>query len=455
MNKPLYRILCLLTMLFFILIFVQEQWHPFPVKPLNGVTEATPRPQASMEGFRSGELQDGMEQYSREHFGFREYFIRAYNQYLWDFHKQTDVQSILIGKKHYLYNTDFIEDYQGVLWKRYAPDFQTLENNLLREARRLRKLQDLLAERGKLLFVLMEPSKVRVYPEYLPDDIVSPEGNLTAADLYPAIFDSLGVNYLNVDRWFQSVKDSVPYPLYPQFGTHWSNLAALHATDSILGYMEKKSHSALPRLAISDILYDTTMVPDDDLEKLLNLAWANHEKPNLYAPYEIVSDSNTAHPSWLVIGDSYFWNIAYHIKLDQIFSRHHFWYYNSSVFYDPAHTNTREVDLYDELMQADIVTVAYCTANLYAMSNMFSAKALVSLCHSQEEIDQVLNGIKESMRNTPEWLEALQGKADAKGQSLDAVMQDDAEYMLYMNVEDYFPLSSFNTPSTSTTKLSR
>lgn len=448
MKKTVCLILCLLTLSIFLMIDIQQRWHPFSCKPLNGVQEATPFPEITMANFASGQLQSGMEQYSKEHFGFREPLIRTYNQYLWDCYHQTNVESILVGKEHYLYNTDFVDDYQGLHWKNYAADFGTLQANLLREASRLKKLQDLLAEQGKTLFVVMEPGKVRTYPEYLPDRIKSPEGNLTAADLYPSLFDSLGVNYLNIDAWFQQAKDTATYALYPQLGTHWSNLAALHVMDSMLRYMEQLGDITLPELAISETLYDTTMTPDDDLEKLLNLARPVRGIPNQYARFTVKSDSNTVKPSWLVVGDSYFWNIAYHLPLDELFSSHHFWYYNSSVFYDPDHSNTGQIDLLDELMHTDIVTVSYCTANLYAMSNFFASKALVALCCSNEAVRQALQGIEEAMRNTPEWIEALQAKAEAQGQPLETVMRADAEYMLYANVEQYLPELATTTPET-------
>lgn len=442
MRKTLYVILCFLTVSIFIVMFVQEEWHPFKIQPLNGVQTETQFPTVTMANFVSGNMQRDLEQYSREHFGFRELFIRAHNQYLWDCYHQTHVQSVLVGKHHYLYNTDFVDDYQGLHWKNYAPDFTTLHNNLRLEATRLKKVQDILAEHGKTFFVVMEPGKVRVYPEWLPDNVKSPENNLTAADLYPAIFDSLGVNYINIDAWFRLIKDTAPYALYPQLGTHWSNLAALHATDSILRYMEQLGHITMPKLFISEILFDTTMSPDNDLEQLLNLAWPVRSIPNQYADFTIVSDSNTVKPSWLVIGDSYFWNISYHIPLDQIFKQHHFWYYNNSVFYDPDHSNTSQIDLLDELMNADFVTVSYCTANLYAMSNRFSSQALASLCCDKNEINQALQNIMESMQNTPEWMQALQDKAEAQSRPLEAVMHDDAAYMLYLNVEHYLPACS-------------
>lgn len=453
MKKSLPCILCLLTLVLLLVIGFQERWQLFTVKPLNGVQVETPFPAVSMADFRSGNMQRGMEQYSKTHFGFREPLIRLYNQYLWDCYHQTNVESILIGKQHYLYNTDYVDDYQGKHWQHYASDFTTLRNNLQLEACRLKKLQDILAEYGKTFFVMLEPSKVRLYPEFLPKRVVEPEGNLTAVDLYPVLFDSLGVNYINIDTWFQDIKDSVPYSLYPQLGTHWSNLAALHVTDSLLRYMERHGLPKMPQLSISEVLYDTTMNPDDDLEKLLNLARPVRGITNQYADFSVVSDTNAVKPSWLVVGDSYFWNISYNIPLDQIFKQHHFWYYNSSVFYDPDHSNTGQVDLLNELMNTDIVTVAYCTANLYAMSNFFSSKALVTLCCNPEEVRQVLQGIEQAMRNTPDWIDALQAKAEAQGQALETVMRNDAEYMLYANAEEYLPALKEAHPITRNTML--
>lgn len=192
MKKPLYFILCLLTLMVFLLIFIQRQWHPFKTTPLNGVGEEVHFP---------------------DDIGFREPLIRVYNQYLWDCHHQTNVESILVGKQHYLYNTDFVDDFLGLHWQNYAPDFTTLHNNLRLEASRLKKVQDILAEYGKTLFVILEPSKVRVYPEYLPDRITPPENNLTAADLYPVLFDSLGVNYINTKR----LRIVYPMPFIPSW----------------------------------------------------------------------------------------------------------------------------------------------------------------------------------------------------------------------------------------------
>ena len=60
---------------------------------------------------------------------------------------------------------------------------------------------------------------------------------------------------------------------------------------------------------------------------------------------------------------------------------------------------------------------------------------------------QALLNIMTSMRNTPEWIEALQAKADAQGQPLETVMYNDAEYMLYSDIERYLPSLQETHPS--------
>ena len=77
--------------------------------------------------------------------------------------------------------------------------------------------------------------------------------------------------------------------------------------------------------------------------------------PNQYAHFEISDDTAVSKPSFLTIGDSYFWNISYHIPLERIFSKHHFWYYNSTIYYDAEHHSTSEVNIAEQLMNTDFV----------------------------------------------------------------------------------------------------
>ena len=447
MRKHFCTILSLATMAFLILMFVQEKGKLFQLKPLNGVVEETKMPVFSFGNFVEGNLQKDAEQYSKEHFGFREWLIRLYNQYLWDAYKKTYVESIVIGKDHYLYKKDYVDDYEGVFWKNAANNRDQLLQQLRQEAIRLSKVQEILSAYGKHLFVVIEPSKVNTYPEHLPDWVKHPEDNVTAADIYPMLFDSLGVNYIDFNRYFQQVKDSVDYQLYPRTGTHWSNIAALHVADSIVRYMAWLGNHNLPTLSISETLFDTVMIPDNDYEDLLNLWRPIRSVSNQYADFRIVADTNATKPALLTIGDSYFWNFAYHIPLDSIFVRHPYWYYNSTVYYDPNHFSTNSINYTQALINTDYVMVSYCTANLYAMSNQFSSKALVHLCYNETEINNAIDRVLKEIESTPSWKASIQEKAHKKGIPFDIMMRNEAESFLYTYAERYFPALNDSHPA--------
>ena len=431
----------LLGLLLF-LPLAQEHLGLFTTKPLNGVMVSTQRPKITYESYVSGKMQSQAESYISEHFGFREPMIRLYNQYVWDFFRKTYVKSMVVGKDKWLYGKEFTDDYIGTRMYEYVDSPERLREHCLVEAQRIRKVQEIMAEYDKHLFVIMEPGKTRTYPEHLPRAVVehaeSNKESICAADLYPSLFDSLGVNCLNFDQWFMTIKDTVGFLLYPQTGTHWSNLAALYATDSIIHYMEHLGHRNINDLEISDIRFDTTMKPDIDLEQLLNVSRTVRDCPNQYAHFTITNDSAAVKPVWIHIGDSYYWNISYHIPLDELFERHPYWYYNSTIYYD-GHHSTAEVNLVQELIATDYVTLGYCTSQLYALSSYFASQALVHLCYEQDEVNRVVQGIMDNMDQSEEWRASLQQKAEAQGKTLEAVMQADARYMLYLNPEKYFP----------------
>ena len=438
-NNIFHSTLFIVLMALLFLPLVQEHVEPFSFKSLNGVSEPTAKTKLTFGNYASGTFQNQVEVYIGENFGFREPVIRLYNLYLWSFFRKTNSHSVVIGKNNYLFGREVIDDYKGCYMYNYADHLGQLRHNLRNEAIRLRKVQEILLEYNKHLFVLMEPSKAKVYPEFLPDHIVPTSDHITAADIYPLLFDSLGVNYLNFDTWFQQIKDSVDYELYPQTGTHWSNIAALYATDSILRYMRSVSSYNLPELNISPMLFDTNMVPDSDLENLLNIGRKIRTVPNQYAHFEISGDTAVSKPSFLTIGDSYFWNISYHIPLERIFSKHHFWYYNSTIYYDAEHHSTSEVNIAEQLMNADFVMVSYCTTMLYSMSNSFSSKAIVNLCFDKEEIKKTIQTIVTSINASQDWLSNVQEKAAKRGISVDDMLWEEAEYVLYSQPEPYFP----------------
>ena len=165
-----------------------------------------------------------------------------------------------------------------------------------------------------------------VYPEQLPRNPEPPTECFHAIEYYPHLFDSLGIHYINVEKIFEEQKGKVDYPLFPKTGMHWSHLAAQHAFDTMMRYVEHTSHKKLLHYTFGEKHVEETKYPDNDLERVMNLMRPIKPNTNYYAKVQVTPDPTATRPSYLVIGDSFFWNIAESVPLSYLFSKYQYWY---------------------------------------------------------------------------------------------------------------------------------
>lgn len=371
---------CILAILAF-LPMVQEHLNWPHVKGLAGVYEEVPLPQLTLTNYRTGAYQRNLENYLQYHYGYRPNTLRIYNQYLWDFYRKTYVKySITEGKEGWLYEPWFVEDYyHGGTYSEHK-DSLALACDFDHEAHRIKRLQDVLEQRGITLFVVQAPGKDMVYPEYLPEN-EDPDRpiKLMARDYYEEKFNELGVNHINMEQWFLQLKDSVDFLLFPQKGTHWSNIAAIYAADSIFRYIEEKQGFRMNRLDLGEPYVGPYKKPDYDLEELYNLYRPLKKLPQHYVDVGVRQVVGSVKPKLITVGDSYYWNICRQVPMDSLFSAYPYWYYNSTIYYDPNHNTTAGLDLANEILSADAVMLIYSSVQLYKMSDGFCQKALNSL----------------------------------------------------------------------------
>ena len=117
MKKPRIRYACILFALMMVFLFVpiiQEWGGVFPVKPLKGVFEPTPKPELTFDNYKSNTYQTQIEKYLSEHFGLREPVIRLYNQYVWSAYNKTYCTFIVPGKQGYLYYALAVNEHYGL-----------------------------------------------------------------------------------------------------------------------------------------------------------------------------------------------------------------------------------------------------------------------------------------------------------------------------------------------------
>lgn len=435
------KILCISTIALLLLMMAQGQWHFIPMRSLKGASTMPNIPQPSWQTMKEGSWQMQMDKYAKYNYGFREPAIRLYNQYLWSCYHQTLNLGIVLGKGNHLYERYFVEDHYESRMYKYTTHPQELLDKFDLEARRLAYLQELLREKGTTLFVAMLPGKDYIYPEYLPprDTMTRPMGPRAYPE-YLRLFDQYGVNHVDILDWFLHIKDTVDYDLMTPLGTHWSNIAATYAFDSMMHYMQQIGSAPIRPVALGRAYTDKVRTPDNDLGQLLNLMITPRQKPCQYVDVALLPQTDSAQrkPRLIVLGDSFFWNIAYNFPLDSLFEYTHYWFYYNTIYFDAEHDNVAQTDLRQALADADYVMLSYCSGQLYDLGNGFLCEALVKLCYTDEEIAAVRDSICNNIRQDEHWLHYVQDKAARDGIDVEQAILNDANYLIQNRPEEYF-----------------
>ena len=458
MRKHFHKILFVSTIAVMTIILMQTVTGIVKLKPLHGAVTETENPKLTLQSYVDGTYQDSLENYCRNHSGFREWLIRAYNQYVWSCFRETTNATVVRGKDGWLFEETHVRDYYESLMYKYAEDNDKMRKIFETEVQRFKKVQELLEEHNVHLFLVIAPCKDAIYPEYLPKNAtyLRPDG-LHAYDYYKKRFDETGVNYIDFVSLFRNIKDSVDYPLFPSCGTHWSNIASVYAFDSILRYMEVLGDQNLINLDVGERYQAETRDPDNDLEIILNLAFPIKSRPNIYADVGIREDSTAVKPNFLIVGDSYYFNIAGSTPIWEIFQKYIYWYYNSTIYGDDEHTSTLEVDYEQELMRPDYIMLIYNPVTLYEFSSYFLPRALLHLCYDQTVIDSAAHKMMKEIKfyGYPDYPEFLK-VAQKSNRSIDEVLYDNVIYMFRTDPEHFFgELSGDQLPVSRNKDLTR
>ena len=205
---------------------LQQHLGLITTEPLEGFVSKTEMPQLNFEDYTSSKYQHQLESYLSENFGFREPVIRLYNQYLWTCYKKTYCHFITPGKDGYLFYTEAVKDYYGIesieLYRTYDRARQWARQNV----RMMNKLRYVLHDYGVEFLCFMAPNKTQLYPEYLPYHKTIPPDAINTADYYDSLMTAIGFPHVEMTRWYQQIKDTATFQLIPKHDTHWRYSAA-------------------------------------------------------------------------------------------------------------------------------------------------------------------------------------------------------------------------------------
>lgn len=450
MKKATKIILLSLTAVLLFASMLQKRFNVPELRPLQGVVSEQGVPALTLKNYYDGSVQKGLEEHLQYHFGFRPPVIRLYNQYLWDCFRKTYVNrgNLTFGKDGWLYEPWFVEDYYQSLAYTFSTDSADMAKQFQDEAKRVYQLQHILKDYGTDLMVCLLPGKDLIYPEHLPENTkYYKEKKITARDYFGPTYEQMGVNHINVEQWFLHMKDTVSFPLFPKTGTHWTNLAAIYVTDSIIRYMEALKGCNMHNLVIGEKYEDEAHSPDADLESLLNLIRPLKRDPLYYATVAADQDSSAIKPRVIAIGDSYWWNISGQVPLKDVFSYYPYWYYFSTVYFDGAPHPVQNVNLVQELLSADFVLLSYCSSQLYRLNNGFTKQALIALCYDPEEIVAIKSNLKQNIQQNEPWITALEERARQDNKDLDILLDETVNELINKNPAAHLPALRDSIPN--------
>lgn len=292
------------------LIVVSTQAKLFDSFSVNENTKPVARPSQRVKGFFNREWQSFGEQFFLQKLGgLRSFLILSYNEAMHHLFRINPQKNYLRAAQFGYYPMDTIVRLNNdvIHYEAFRPHYQ-------RAARRLHVLQNLFDHYGVKLLVVLAPSKVQVYPEYVASYLIAPPDIIRNKVLnYGDVLAENGVNVLNIQRIFSEKKLNSAWPFFTDTSFHWSFWASCLVTNEILHKAEALTGQPFFDIDCSHVSYEKAKWQDRDIAEILNLF--SKETIIGKAPFPLISPKSTPKSSReykiAIVGDSFSEHIIY------------------------------------------------------------------------------------------------------------------------------------------------
>ncbi|GAC1340165.1 MAG: hypothetical protein NVSMB26_28190 [Beijerinckiaceae bacterium] len=229
--------------------------------------------------------------------------VRLKNQIEYTLFDVPGAPSIAFGREKRLYEWAYITE--------YCERGQTVDANALAAwADKVKDIQDYAVSHDKAFLYLITPSKVAIYPEYLPDTYLCAsraKGTTIKLPAFDRALDERGIHYLDGSRLMAAERSRQKIDLFPRGGTHWNALGAGLATQELVSLLRAQK----PDLDLGGIglAWSETHEPrgtDRDLLEMLNLYWPDADYPVPEISHEPSNETRPCRPAQIMeVGGSF------------------------------------------------------------------------------------------------------------------------------------------------------
>lgn len=423
----LIQFLCLLTVL--TAVMVQGFTHVIKLKPLSGYPKEAKTVALTFKTYCDGTYQNYLTECAKRNTGFREFFIRNYNQLVYScFHKITN-KNIIEGENRELFLNIYLNEVSG---QTLRDKFGTVEEAKAQARKHVEEtvvMMDTLRQHGTDFLFVFAPSKTWVYPEKMPKYYRENISDFNLEEYYIELFKEYDIPHIDLLHYFQSIKDSVDYPLFARTASHWAESTIPLAADTILKKLNAITDYDLPTIQFID--QNVTSEYSDyekELESNLNLLFS-WPKPPLPKPVFTLTDTTGKdRPNLLIVGDSYFDQLMFTCFKDA-FNQWDFWQYMTTVYSSKGYWRepiSNIKDTQNTLCEAGIVLGISTAPMIYNFLWEFPVDAIKMYQLEDAEILRMM----EVIRQNKDWYDFVVKQAEELHLTVEENLRKNAVYYL-------------------------
>ncbi len=373
MDNKIKKGLLAFLLIVFLLPFIQYNLPFITSGALKGFNDYAPDIDFSLEKWFNGSYQSAKSKYYNDHIGFRADMVRINNQIRFSLFRKITGKFIL-GRENCMFVDSYINEYTGA-------DFAG-EKAIRERMLKLKVVSDTLLRSGKSLILVYAPNKAYYYPEYIPAMYIHQRKGKTNLQVFKQTGDSLGINQIDFNEWFLTLKNTSKELLFSKSGIHWTSYAAFLAGDSLLRCIENLRNIRMPHPVLNSIIHTTQpRNADVDIGDMQNLVFPATTETFSYPDYTYVAYPTTSKPRIVFIGDSFVFNLMENNILQNTTTGWQFWFYFAYLFnaknsvYNADNTLKDHCDWKKEISKSDCIVLLYTSINLTHLGDGFIEQA--------------------------------------------------------------------------------